>query len=52
MAPTVKEVFGDEAERELRSRGRSIDSVARAFGMSTEDYLKLARENEGEGAVH
>ena len=52
VAPTVKEVFGDEAERELRSRGRSIDSVARAFGMSTEDYLKLARENEGEGAVH
>jgi hypothetical protein len=48
---TVKEVFGDEAERELRSRGRSIESIAKAFGMSKEDYIKLARDTEGEGTV-
>lgn len=49
----VKEVFGDEAERELRNRGRSIDKIAQAFGFKDgKEYMKHVREQEGEGSVH
>lgn len=50
---TVKEVFGEDAERALRSEGRSLDAVARGFGFKNgEEYLKYARgEQEGEGNV-
>lgn len=47
---SVKEVFGDEAERELRSRGRSLESIAKAFGMTVDEYIK-AGQGEGESTV-
>lgn len=49
--PVIKEVFGEEAERELRSRNRTIESIARAFGMTADEYIKAAN-GEGEGNVH
>lgn len=53
VEPSVKETFGDEAERELRARGRSLDSIAKAFGYKDgAEYLKAARDNEGEGNMH
>lgn len=50
---SVKETFGEEAERELRNRGRSIDRIAQAFGFKDgKEYMKYVREQEGESAVH
>lgn len=47
---TVKDVFGEESERELRARGRSIDSLAKAFGFKDgKEYMKAAKQND-EGA--
>jgi len=51
---TVKEIFGDDADRALRAMGRDPDAWAKRMGYeSMEAYMKMAAEQEGgESKVH
>ena len=48
---TIKDVFGENSERELRAMGRDLDRVAKGLGFKDADeYIKYAQA-EGEGFV-